>query len=107
MDLAGWIQVLSIIGALIVILGFYGKLIKELTLTKSSAKAANIRLDKIESTEDNCVMGNKIMEAVQDHETRIRKIEDSGARTEEHVKVIKEQLKNVNDKLDRLISLKE
>jgi hypothetical protein len=81
MDTAGWIQVLSIIGSLLAILGIFWKVAMMYSKIKSKADRANIRLDDLEKDnkvrEDTCPMREKITE----YGIRIKDIEKENKET--------------------------
>lgn len=97
MDLAGWVQVLSITGALIAIFGFYGALVKSNTKIKASTDSAHKRID--EMTGKECPMGIKIEERVEDHEVRLKTIEASRLDNEKWKGKVDEKLDNIEKAL--------
>ena len=95
MDIAGWIQVTSIIGALIVILSFYGKIVRESAKTKAAADKANERLDTIEENKGVCVMG-------AENRKRIETLESENKTTAVEISAIKTDIKNIKGSVDEM-----
>ena len=91
MGVSGWIQVLSIIGALIVILGFYGASVAASVKAKSAADKANGRIDDLEDKD------------IKDHEERLRKIEDAKIKEAERFNTIEINLININNNLQKVM----
>jgi len=102
MDLAGWIQVLSIIGALIVILGFYGKIVRESTKTKAAADKANTRLDNIEDNnktrEESCPM----RKTIKDYGDRLKTVEGENKKAAIDIASMQTDLTNIKSSVDEV-----